>query len=61
MMMRRKNEAATRAARHGTSLSIGSSFSSNAYAINAQQVLVCKRIQQIKRRLRPYGIVSLDI
>ena len=41
---------------------IGSSLSSNASTINARQVLVCKRRQPIKRRLRSYGIViCLDI
>lgn len=41
---------------------IGSSLSNDASTINAQQVLVCKRRQPIKRRLRPYGIViCLDI
>ena len=41
---------------------IGSSLSSDFRGINAQQVLVCKRRQPIKHRLRPYGIViCLDI
>ena len=41
---------------------IGSSLSSNASTINAQQVLVCKRRQPIKRRLGAHGIViCLDI
>ena len=62
IIFRRKDETARGRFASAQAYHIGSSLSSDFRGINAQQVLVCKRRQPIKRRLRPYGIViCLDI